>query len=47
MPRKGQAVVRNMRMDYNEIFKIKVALEAVKGEKALIQFASKFGVHAN
>jgi transposase len=32
---------------HDSVFKAKVALEAVKGEKTIAQIASEYGVHAN
>ena len=40
-------MVRTIRKNHNGVFKAKVALEAVKGEKTLAQLSSEFGVHAN
>jgi len=39
--------MRNMRRGHDAVFKAKIALEAVKGEKTLAQLSSEFGVHAN
>ena len=38
---------RNMRRSHDSAFKVKVALEALKGEKTLAQLSSEFKVHAN
>jgi len=35
------------RKKFNEGFKAKVALEAVRGEKTLAEIASDYGVHFN
>ena len=39
--------MRKTRKRFDEGFKAKVALEAVKGEKTLAEIASHFGVHPN
>jgi transposase len=44
---RRQALVGNIRKGHNGAFTVKVALEAVKGEKTLSQLSSAFGVHAN
>lgn len=36
-----------MRRNHDAVFKAKVALEAVKGEKTIAQIASEYGVHPN
>ena len=36
-----------MRKSYSAAFKAKVALEAVKGDRALAELASRYEVHAN
>lgn len=36
-----------MRKQYEAVFKAKVALEAVKGEKTIAQIATEFEVHPN
>ena len=38
---------RNIRRGHDGVFKAKVALEALRGEKTLAQLSSEFGVHAN
>jgi transposase len=35
------------RKRYEVVFKVRVALEAVKGEKTIAQLASEFKVHPN
>jgi transposase-like protein len=40
-------MARNIRKTRDSVFKAKVALEAIKGEKTLAQLSSEFGVHAN
>ncbi len=35
------------RKNYPAVFKVKVALAALKGDKTLAQLASEFGVHTN
>ncbi len=37
----------NIRKHYDATFKAKVALEAVKGEKTLVELAGIYGVHPN
>jgi len=37
----------NIRKHYDAAFKAKVALEAVKGEKTLVELAGIYGVHPN
>ena len=37
----------SQRKTYDAVFKAKVALEAVKGEKTIAQIASEFSVHPN
>jgi putative transposase len=37
----------NMRKSYDATFRAKVALEAVKGEKTLVELSSTYGVHSN
>jgi putative transposase len=37
----------NIRKHYDATFKAKVALEAVKGEKTLVELAGLYGVHPN
>ncbi len=39
--------MRNLRQRHDSVFKAKVALEAVKGEKSIAQLSSEFGVHPN
>jgi transposase-like protein len=39
--------MRNLRQRHDPVFKAKVALEAVKGEKSMAQLSSEFGVHPN
>ena len=39
--------MQNLRRQHSAVFKAKVALEAVKGEKSIAQLSSKFGVHPN
>lgn len=36
-----------MKKNHDAVFKAKVALEAVKGEKTIAQIASEYGVHPN
>jgi len=36
-----------MKKTYDAVFKAKVAIEAIKGEKTLAEIASHFQVHAN
>lgn len=36
-----------LRKQYEALFKAKVALETLKGEKTLAQLAGEFGVHPN
>lgn len=36
-----------MRKTYDAVFKAKIALEAVKGEKTIAQLASEFSIHPN
>jgi transposase-like protein len=36
-----------MRKTYDAAFKAKVAFEAAKGEKTIVQIASEFSVHPN
>jgi transposase len=43
---RRQAMVENIRTGHNGAFTVKLALQAVKGEKTLPQLSSKFGVHA-
>lgn len=37
----------NMRKHHDAVFKSKVALEALKGEKTMAQISSEYGVHVN
>jgi putative transposase len=39
--------MRKTRKRFDEGFKAKVALEAIKGEKTLAEIASHFGIHPN
>jgi transposase-like protein len=39
-------MVRNMRSAYDGAFKAEVTLEAIKGERTLVQLYDEFGVHA-
>ena len=38
---------RNMRKGYDAVFKARVSLEALKGEKTMAQLSSEYGVHTN
>jgi transposase-like protein len=38
---------RNMRRGHDAAFKAMMALKALKGEKAMAQLSSDYGVHAN
>jgi len=40
-------MVRNMRRGHDAAFKARVALEALKGEKTIVQISSEYGVHPN
>ena len=44
MPQKEVAVM--MRKNFEPIFKAKVALEALRGEKTIAQISSEYGVHS-
>jgi len=39
--------MRKIRKRHDAVFKAKVALEAIKGEKTIAQLSSEYGVHAN
>lgn len=39
--------MQGMRHRHDAVFKAKVALEALKGEKTLSQLAAEFGIHPN
>ena len=39
--------MKKQRKNYSSEFKVKVALEAIKGQKTLNEIASKFEVHPN
>jgi transposase len=38
---------RNMRRGHDAVFKARVALESLKGEKSMVQLSRDHGVHAN
>jgi transposase-like protein len=38
---------RNMRRGHDAVFKARIALEALKGEKTMAQLSSEYGVHSN
>lgn len=40
-------MARMKRKQYEAVFKARVALEAVKGEKTVVQVVSEYGVHSN
>jgi transposase len=40
-------MARNMRRSHDATFKARVALEAIKGEKTIVQIAGEYGVHPN
>jgi putative transposase len=37
----------SIRKNYPAVFKVKVALAAIKGDKTMAQLSSEFGVHTN
>lgn len=39
--------MKRKRKSFDAVFKAKVALEAVKGERTLSEISSRYGVHAN
>lgn len=39
--------MKNIRKNHDGVFKAKVALEAIKGEKSMAQISSEYGVHVN
>jgi len=40
-------MAQKIRKSYDGAFKVKVALEAIKGEKTMAQLSSEYGVHVN
>jgi transposase len=44
---RGEQMSRRLRRNHTAVFKAKVALAAVKGEKTLTQLAQEFDIHAN
>jgi transposase len=47
MPRTGESMSKRPRRNHSPVFKAKVALAALKGEKTLAELAEQFDVHPN
>lgn len=45
--KEGYGKMVNMRKRYDAAFRTKVALEAFKEDKTLVELSNTFGVHAN
>lgn len=46
-PMTGETMTRRARRTHSPVFKAKVAVAAIKGEKTLSELAQQFDVHAN